>query len=96
MSAAQFTDATFHRISAALAAVGVYAAERGVCVAMENHGASPPPAQCRRLLSEAAAGMPGRVARLLGLNYDPANFRHEGEDALAALMVTGDLTELLA
>ncbi len=93
VSAAQFTDATFHRISAALAAVGVYAAERGVCVAMENHGGiTATGAQCRRLLSEAAAGMPvGRVARPLGLNYDPANFRHAGEDALAALMVTGDL-----
>lgn len=93
VSASQFTDATFQRISAALAAVGEYGAEQGVHVAMENHGGiTATGAQCRRLLSEAAAGMPvSRMAKPLGLNFDPANFRHAGEDALAALMVTGDL-----
>jgi len=93
VSASQFTDATFHKVSAALAAVGEYGAEHGVCVAMENHGGiTATGAQCRRLLAEAAAGMSvSRVPKPLGLNFDPANFRHAGEDALAALTVTSEL-----
>ncbi len=93
ISASQFTDEHFHRISDAMEEVGEYGAEQGVCVAVENHGGiTATGAQCRRLLAEAAAGMPvTRMAKPLGLNYDPANFRHAGEDALAALMVAGDL-----
>ncbi len=89
----QYTDATFHRISGAVEEVGEYGADQGVMVAVENHGGiTATGAQCRRLLAEAAAGMPvTRVNRPLGLNYDPANFRHAGEDPLAALMVAGDL-----
>ncbi|MEA3403959.1 MAG: sugar phosphate isomerase/epimerase family protein [Armatimonadota bacterium] len=89
----QFTDETFHRISGAMEEVGEYGAEQGVMVAVENHGGiTATGAQCRRLLAEAAAGIPvTRVNKPLGLNYDPANFRHAGEDALAALMVAGDL-----
>ncbi|MGD9498229.1 MAG: sugar phosphate isomerase/epimerase family protein [Armatimonadota bacterium] len=93
VGAAQFTDATFARISDALEQVGEYGAAQGVCVAMENHGGiTATGAQCRRLLADAAAGMPvSRIPKPLGLNYDPANFRHSGEDALAALMVTSEL-----
>ncbi len=93
VGASQFTDATFHRIAAALEQAGEYAASQGVAVAMENHGGiTATGAQCRRLLAEAANGMPvTTMAKPLGLNYDPANFRHAGEDALAALTVTAPL-----
>ncbi len=89
----QFTDETFRRISDALKQVGEYGAAAGVRVAVENHGGiTATGAQCRRLLADAAAGMSvTEIEKPLGLNFDPANFRHAGEDALAALMVTGEL-----
>ena len=90
VGASQFSDATFAQVSDALVQVGEYAAEQGVQVAVENHGGiTATGAQCRRLLAEALAGMPAGMP--LGLNFDPANFRHAGEDALSALRVTGDL-----
>ena len=105
VSAAEYTDATFERISDALQQVGEYAADRGVSVAMENHGGvTATGAQCNRLLTdalEAGGSLLGftfnpAVSVVMGpppvgLNYDPANFRHAGEDPLSALMVTAEL-----
>ena len=84
VSAAQFTDATFARISDALEQVGEYAEDADVLVAVENHGGvTATGAQCLRLLDPVDSPA-------VGLNYDPANFRHATEDAMAALKVTGD------
>jgi sugar phosphate isomerase/epimerase len=93
VSASAYTDATFERISDALMQVGEYAADRAVSVAMENHGGiTATGAQCYRLLIAPACGLANRYNTLpLGLNYDPANFRHAGEDPLSALLVTADL-----
>lgn len=105
VSAAQYTDATFDRVSEALQAVGEHAGAHDVMVAMENHGGiTATGAQCNRLLTDAlAAGgtlldftfNPAVSAMMgqppVGLNYDPANFRHAGEDPLSALMVTAEL-----
>jgi sugar phosphate isomerase/epimerase len=90
---ATYTDADFDRISDALFQVGEYALERGVVVAMENHGGiTATGAQCYRLLIDPICELlEGADRQSLGLNYDPANFRHAGEDPLGALMVTGDL-----
>ena len=80
----QISDATFGYVRECLEALAPYAAERGVTLAIENHGGiTRTGAQCRRLLE----GLPPVV----GLNYDPANFRHVDEDPLAALRVTADL-----
>ena len=104
VGAAEYTDATFERISGGLGEVGSYAADRGVSVSMENHGGvTATGAQCRRLLTDAleaggdlvnfsfapVTAMMGPAP--VGLNYDPANFRHAGEDPLSALMVTVEL-----
>ncbi|HCA47441.1 MAG TPA: hypothetical protein DEP45_08820 [Armatimonadetes bacterium] len=93
VSAAAYTDATFERISDALREVGAYAAERGVAVAVENHGGvTATGAQCYRLLIEPVCELDEEWDLApLGLNYDPANFRHAGEDPLSALMVNADL-----
>ena len=93
IGASQYTDATFERISGALVEVGKYGAERDVMVAVENHGGvTATGAQCLRLLIDTTDEMPmGMGGMSLGLNYDPANFRHAGEDALSALLVTADL-----
>lgn len=90
---ATYTDADFDRISDALLQVGEYALERDVAVAMENHGGiTATGAQCYRLLIDPICELlEGADRQSLGLNYDPANFRHAGEDPLGALMVTGDL-----
>ncbi|MCD6361736.1 MAG: sugar phosphate isomerase/epimerase [Armatimonadetes bacterium] len=84
VGASQFTDATFAQISEALQAVGEHAEAAGVKVAVENHGGvTATGAQCLRLLDPV-------TSPAVGLNYDPANFRHAGEDAMAALLVTCD------
>ena len=90
---ATYTDADFDRISDALLQVGEYALERGVVVAMENHGGiTATGAQCYRPLTDPICELlEGADRQPLGLNSDPANFRHAGEDPLGALMVTGDL-----
>lgn len=85
VGASGYTDATFAQISEALQAVGEHAEEAGVLVAVENHGGvTATGAQCLRLLEPV-------TSPAVGLNYDPANFRHVGEDAMSALMVTQDL-----
>lgn len=93
VSAAEYTDATFERVSDALEEVATHAGAHGVMVAMENHGGiTATGAQCHRLLAETIDRLPSLpVAMPLGLNFDPANFRHAGEDALSALMVTAHL-----
>jgi sugar phosphate isomerase/epimerase len=93
VGAPQYTDATFARVVSALMEVGEYGAAKGVCVAVENHGGiTATGAQCRRLLEIPVESMPDALVSLpLGLNFDPANFRHAGEDALSALLVTSDL-----
>lgn len=84
VGASQFTDDTFARISEALQQVGEYAEGVGVKLAVENHGGvTATGAQCLRLLEPV-------TSPAVGLNFDPANFRHAGEDALAALMVLAD------
>lgn len=73
-------DETFGWVRECFEALAPHADELGVTLAMENHGGiTATAAQCLRLLD----GMPPCV----GLNYDPANFRHVDEDPLAALMV---------
>jgi sugar phosphate isomerase/epimerase len=85
VGASGYTDATFAQISDALQQVGEHAEEAGVLVTMENHGGvTATGAQCLRLLEPV-------TSPAVGLNYDPANFRHVGEDAMAALMVTQEL-----
>ncbi len=85
VGASGYTDATFAQISDALQQVGEHAESAGVLVAMENHGGvTATGAQCLRLLEPVSSPA-------VGLNFDPANFRHVGEDAMSALMVTGDL-----
>lgn len=85
VGASQYTDATFAQISDALQIVGEYAEGAGVLVAVENHGGvTATGAQCLRLLEPV-------TSPAVGLNFDPANFRHAGEDAMAALTVTADL-----
>ncbi|MFO8082631.1 MAG: sugar phosphate isomerase/epimerase family protein [Armatimonadota bacterium] len=93
VSAADYTDVTFDRVMDGLEAVGEHAGAHGVMVAVENHGGiTATGAQCYRLLEETIDRLPKLpVAMPLGLNYDPANFRHAGEDPLSALMVTADL-----
>ncbi len=79
----QVGDETFANVRQCLEDVALYAETNGVVVAVENHGGiTNTGAQCARLLE----GLPAAV----GLNYDPANFRHCDEDPLAALMVTAD------
>lgn len=85
VGASEYSDATFAQISEALQVVGEHAEDAGVLVAMENHGGvTATGAQCLRLLEPV-------TSPAVGLNYDPANFRHVGEDAMSALMVTQDL-----
>ncbi len=104
IGAAEYTDTTFERISGALCEVGHYGAERGVTVSLENHGGiTATGAQCNRLImdtleagGDAMSFSFGPVSAMMGpppvgLNYDPANFRHCGEDPLSALMVTVEL-----
>ncbi|MBD3293246.1 MAG: TIM barrel protein [Armatimonadia bacterium] len=105
VGAADYTDATFERVSDGLEQVGKHAGAHGVMVAMENHGGiTATGAQCSRLLTDALKAddtlidftfNPAVSAMMgpptVGLNYDPANFRHAGEDPLSALMVTADL-----
>jgi len=84
VGAAGFNDETFATISEALQTVGEHAEDAGVLVAVENHGGvTATGAQCLRLLEPV-------TSPAVGLNYDPANFRHATEDALAALLVTCD------
>lgn len=85
VGASQYTDATFAQISDALQVVGEYAEGMDVLLAVENHGGvTATGAQCLRLLEPV-------TSPAVGLNFDPANFRHAGEDAMAALTVTSDL-----
>jgi len=84
IGAAQYTDATFAQISDALQQVGEHAESAGVLVTVENHGGvTATGAQCLRLLEPV-------TSPAVGLNFDPANFRHVGEDAMSALVVTQD------
>jgi sugar phosphate isomerase/epimerase len=93
VTAADYTDATFERVSAALEEVAKHAGAHHVSVSVENHGGiTATGAQCHRLLAETIDRLPSLPVDMpLGLNYDPANFRHAGEDPLSALMVTADL-----
>ncbi len=85
IGASQFSDDTFHRISEALQTVGEYAESAGVLIGVENHGGvTATGAQCLRLLAPVESPA-------VGLNFDPANFRHASEDAMSALLVTCDL-----
>ena len=80
VSEMEVRDETFQWVRDALEEVADYAEHLGVIVAVENHGGvTKTGAQCRWLLH----GLP----EIVGLNYDPANFRHSGEDPLAALLV---------
>ncbi len=92
VSAAEYTDRTFERVSEALEEVAKHAGAHHVMVAMENHGGiTATGAQCYRLLEETIDRLPTLPVDMpLGLNYDPANFRHAGEDPLSALMVTAE------
>ena len=80
----QYNDDTFARISDALDEVGEHAEDVDVLVAVENHGGvTATGAQCLRLLDPV-------MSPAVGLNFDPANFRHATEDAMSALLVTCD------
>jgi len=76
-------EQTYGWVRECLGELAEHAASLGVLLAVENHGGlSGTAARCLRLLEGLPAGV--------GLNYDPANFRHSGEDPLAALRVLAD------
>ncbi len=79
----QVRDETFGWVRDCLEELAPYAEKSGVTIAVENHGGvTKTGAECLRLLRD--------MPRTVGLNYDPANFRHADEDPLAALLVTRD------
>lgn len=76
----QVSDEIFGRAIECFARVAPYAESLGVTLAMENHGGiTKTGAECMRLLRD--------LPPIVGLNYDPANFRHVDEDPLSALEV---------
>ena len=80
----QLRPADYERCGAALAQVGAYARDKGVLIALENHG--------------GPAGTAAQVLRLLELadhanvkaNFDGGNFAMSKEDPLAAYLVLRD------
>ena len=77
-------DDTYSRCAAALAEVGAYAAQKGVLIALENHGGlTATGAQVRRLLE--LADQPNVMA-----NFDGGNFAMCKEDPLSAYLVLRD------
>jgi len=78
------SDGTYQRCAGALAETGEYAQEKGVLVALENHGGiAATGAQVRRLLE--LADHPNVKA-----NYDGGNFAKDREDPLSAYLVLRD------
>ncbi len=74
-------DETFGWVTDCLLELAPHAEQLGVTVGLENHGGTTKTgAECMRLVQ----GVP----EIVGLNYDPANFRHTDEDPLSALLVS--------
>jgi sugar phosphate isomerase/epimerase len=73
------TEEVFEKVINNYKKVGYYAEQRGVILAMENHGGITRTAeQVKKLLD-------GIKIDSVGLNYDPANFHHYGVDPVDAL-----------
>lgn len=69
----------YPRLHYAFNKVGDYAEDRGIKIAIENHGG--PTATGQRV----AKMMEGINSPVVGVNYDPANFLNQGTDPLMAL-----------
>ena len=77
----QLTDTVYDRVSARFREAGEYARGKKVRLSLENHGGiTRSAAQVKRLID--GIGLP-----TVGVNYDPANFQHVGEDPVEALEV---------
>jgi len=78
-------EEVMRRAARGIREVAEYAAPKGILVAVEiNGGITATGELCAKLL-EMAGDLPN-----LGLNYDPANFAHVGEDPLRALEAVGE------
>ena len=83
--AKEATDDAFERAARGIREVGEYAAGKGIMDAVENHGGITATGEMCAKLLDMAGDLPN-----VGLNYDPANFAHCGEDPLRALMAVGE------
>ena len=79
LPAERVTDALYETLAAAFERLGRYAEEKGVALAIENHGGtSATGAGLRRLLDMVPSPA-------VGVTYDPANYAYGGEHPYAAL-----------
>lgn len=77
----KISEDMYHQLTETFALVGDYARERGVKLALENHGGITKTAeQVKRILESVKSPA-------VGLNFDPANFYHCGQDPVKALEI---------
>ena len=80
----KITEATYRQVAECFDEVGEYAGDKGIVLALENHGGVTANIERTRRIMESIS------SDAVGLNYDPANFAHSGEDPVEAVRALKD------